>query len=128
MKQIFLHIGTTKTGTSSVQRVMDNNSDALAAAGVLYPTSGRGHPSRYAHHNLCYEVQEGRRSSGKFDPTRGSWQETLDEIDASSADKAVISSEAFFYCEPGQIDALARLLRGRQVTIIAYLRRQDRWL
>ncbi|MDN5849769.1 MAG: hypothetical protein L0H63_09065, partial [Nitrococcus sp.] len=41
-KRCLLHIGTEKTGTSTIQRFLAANRQALAAEGVLYPTCGGG--------------------------------------------------------------------------------------
>src|SRR5436189_3975572 len=37
MTNCFLHIGTGKTGTTSIQRFMTGNRDALRARGYLFP-------------------------------------------------------------------------------------------
>ena len=128
MTRILLHIGSSKTGTSSLQHVMHINRQPLARVGVIYPRAGRALSNRSAHHNLCYEMQEGRRKAGIFDPARGTWRDVFEEIDASGAETAVISSEAFAACKPRQIENLAGVLRDRDVTVILYLRRQDLWL
>ena len=53
--RLFLHIGTHKTGTTSIQRFCAANREALADAGLLYPSFGLGgYPGHYAHHRLAH--------------------------------------------------------------------------
>lgn len=128
MKPILLHIGSTKTGTSSLQQYCKLNAENLASQGVSYPIAGRNVGSKIAHHNLCYEKQKGRVANGVFHPEGGVWSEALAEIEDSSASVGVISSEAFMNCRPHQVQSFARVLDGRYVRVIAYVRRQDLWL
>src|SRR5882724_4089086 len=52
-KQLYLHIGFPKTGTTSIQMWLTENATALAAHGVLYPATGRGRQEHdYGHHQL----------------------------------------------------------------------------
>src|SRR5690242_19599893 len=39
MTRLYLHIGTEKTGTSSVQQFLNNNRELLRRHGVLYPVA-----------------------------------------------------------------------------------------
>lgn len=128
MKPVLLHIGATKTGTSSLQRFLAGNATRLAAQGVLYPQAGRQAGGQTAHHNLCYQMQTGRVATGAFKSELGQWSDALDELDGSSARTGVISSEAFMNCKRHQVPLFRDVLRGRSVTLIAYVRRQDRWL
>lgn len=125
---ILLHIGSTKTGTSSLQEHFTDHTRTLAKRGVVYPVAGRNLPGQIAHHNLCYEVQPSRVAAGVYKPEVGTWSEALDEIDTSEASIGVISSEAFMNAQPRQVPRVRELLDGRDVTVVAYVRRQDRWL
>lgn len=51
---LYLHIGTEKTGTSSVQNFFGNNREALARMGVLYPET----PGNRNHTALAGAAQE----------------------------------------------------------------------
>lgn len=128
MNPILLHIGSTKTGTSSLQQFFTQRARALAGQGVVYPMAGRRAPGQIAHHNLCYEKQEGRIANGVFKPAVGVWSEALDEIDRAPGSIGVISSEAFMNCRPQQVPRFRDELAGRDVKVIAYVRRQDLWL
>ncbi|TVP82134.1 hypothetical protein [Thioalkalivibrio sp.] len=127
MNPVHLHIGLTKTGTSSLQRFLSNERSMLAARGILYPVSGRGRHGT-AHHNLFYEISEDQGGHGEFDAALGGWDSVLAEIEEIEGRTAIISSEAFQYCTPRDVEQLANLLGPRPSTMVAYVRRQDQWL
>lgn len=128
MNRIVLHIGSTKTGTSSLQQFLTRYSKPLLEQRIVYPSAGRRAAGQIAHHNLCYEKQEVRIATGVFKPKVGVWREALEEIDAVSDAIGVISSEAFMNCRSHQIARFHEELVGRHVTVVAYVRRQDLWM
>ncbi|MFO7901967.1 MAG: hypothetical protein R6U98_04855 [Pirellulaceae bacterium] len=128
MNRVILHIGSTKTGTSSLQQFLTRYSKSLLERRIVYPSAGRRAAGQIAHHNLCYEKQEARISTGAFKPLVGVWSEALEEIDAVSDAIGVISSEAFMNCRSHQIARFKEELEGRHVTVVAYVRRQDLWM
>jgi hypothetical protein len=128
VSRIVLHIGSTKTGTSSLQTYFSKHASDLRSRGVIYPRAGRNAPGQMAHHNLCYQKQSGRVANGIFKPEVGTWSQALAEIDGAPGSAGIISSEAFMNCQPQQVGAFARELSGREVQLVAYVRRQDKWL
>ena len=54
-RRLVLHAGTPKTGTSSLQRCLDQNRPALAAQGVWYPPTTD--PREPKHQNLVWALQ-----------------------------------------------------------------------
>jgi len=40
-RRLIIHVGSHKTGTTTIQRWLDQNANALKANGILYPDSGR---------------------------------------------------------------------------------------
>lgn len=127
MNPIVLHIGATKTGSSSLQFFLAQHRDALAGAGYCYPEAGRGSQDRSAHHNLFYETRTGDQGNDDFARGLGGWPDALAEIDARPQ-TGVISSEAFQYATRDQVRRIFQLLSGRAVSIVIYLRRRDLWL
>jgi hypothetical protein len=87
----------------------------------LYPYSGC---ISHGHHNIAWEVN----SSPRFSPDIGGIENLLEEINSSDAKKVIISSEDFEKLGPERIKILHDFFRGFHVRIIAYLRRQDRYL
>ena len=128
MNPVVMHIGLTKTGTSSLQAALSAHRDELAGIGFVYPLSGRTGKPRVAHHNLFYETGDGGRGNGDFDATDGGWAEVLRDIDAVPGRTGILSSEAFQYATPAQVERIGNILGDRPVTIVVYLRRHDRWL
>ncbi len=127
MRPVVLHIGSPKTGTTSLQQYLNRNVANFREQGVVYPVAGRRAAGQIAHHNLCYEVQPKRVEAGKFVTALGSWSEALAEIDEFGTRLGVISSEAFMNQKANQVHSLAKILTGRHVSVVAYVRRQDRW-
>lgn len=127
MNPVVLHIGSAKTGTSSLQQYLTEYAASLAGVQICYPLAGRRGGGQVAHHNLCYEKQYGRVESGAFNASRGVWNEALAEIDQHPGATGVISSEAFMNA-PNLVPIFRKVLQGRSVDIVAYVRRQDLWL
>jgi SAM-dependent methyltransferase len=125
---IYLHIGFPKTGTTSIQMWLTENTVALAAHGVLYPRSGReGQESHYGHHQLPRSLVESPLSELTVawpDMTR-----LRNEMDNSPAQIIVVSSEDFSTrLKQPEVDLLARHLADFDVRIVCYVRRQDEFI
>jgi hypothetical protein len=131
---VVLHIGSGKTGTSSLQKLLQQNRKALREHGTLYPRS----PGRTRHLQLGHYAKAGgeldrqvswhrkdsrRRTESLTDlPSR-----LLAEIDRVGPSRLLLSDEGLY---GSSVDALSRL-RGltdqlaRTLRIVVYLRRQD---
>lgn len=124
--KITLHIGTHKTGTTSLQRFLHSNRGQLKAQGVLYPDYGLLH---HAHHEWPWSiagVDGGRRLT---DTSEQLLKRYLAEADAQRCDQLLVSSEEFeFVRAPAKLAGLAEQLKDFQVKILVYLRRQDYYL
>ena len=56
-KQIVLHIGQTKTGTTSIQDFLDKNQENLEQSKIYYAQRpGRSPSHRYLFHLLCASI------------------------------------------------------------------------
>ncbi|MDE2008294.1 MAG: hypothetical protein KGI51_17130, partial [Rhodospirillales bacterium] len=60
LQRIVLHVGPSKTGTTSLQAFLADRARALRALGICYPTSTP--PSREGQHDLAWEI---RRETGR---------------------------------------------------------------
>ena len=87
---IFIHIGKSKTATTSIQLGLLENRETLLKLGYLYPTSciiGQG------HHNIYFELFK----SKQFDANKGTIADLLQEIKEfkkkNPAGHIIISSE-----------------------------------
>lgn len=121
MKTIYLHIGVGKTGTSSIQSFLSRNRNNLLELGVLYPTSGltyNGFKS-HSHHGLAvFQSQNIPQDSHKL------YSELLAEIDSSTQDTVIISSEHFCYVRKSYLQELKAILSNYNIKIIFYIRNQ----
>jgi hypothetical protein len=103
----YLHVGTHKTGTTSVQHFLSANDRLLAAeAGIYVPRAGRADGSG-GHHNIAWELNDDER----FDPARGALRDVLAEIAGQPLRRTCLSSEDFEYLHT-RPDALRRLAEG----------------
>jgi hypothetical protein len=138
-KTIFLHIGTQKTGTTTLQALGTRNRAALAAQGVLYPVA----PGRQNHVGLTFYAQNGM---GNRDLSRAegiNTQEDMqayldglpaalhDEIAASGCHTVWLSNEHLSsrVRQPAQIARVAALLKplAEQIRLVVYLRHQPEY-
>lgn len=87
-----MHIGTHKTGTSSVQSYIRKHAEKLKECGVFVPTSGTLGPDS-GHHNIAWQI----RNDLRFSAEAGGVQELIREMASSSEKITVISSEDFEY-------------------------------
>ena len=124
--EIFIHIGPHKTGTTTIQSGLWRNKAALHEAGVYLPQTGSDVKGAVAHHNLAWAVN---KRKGK---TKGR-ENLLDNLatelhSALHFQKAILSSEEFCILAPSEIFRIKQCLRGYEVRVVVYLRRQDKLL
>jgi hypothetical protein len=122
-RRCFVHAGTHKTGTTSIQTFLRDNRDWFGANGVLIPRSGRSENDA-GHHNLALQLL----GLPDFVPERGGLQELTGELRASDLDTACISSENFSHLAR-RPDVLVRLrdailAAGYTPLVVMYLRPQ----
>ncbi|HTU83824.1 MAG TPA: hypothetical protein VMF61_17000 [Candidatus Acidoferrales bacterium] len=130
---VLLHIGTHKTGTTSIQATVAHNAAIFARAGILVPRSGlaltKGGNLQYGHHNLAWELND---IDALFDPRDGTMVQTLEEIAAAKARVAILSSEDFewLHAKPAVLQRLASDFAsiGYRVAVVLYLRRQPEYV
>jgi hypothetical protein len=133
-RDLVLHIGSGKTGTSSIQFFLHRNRARLAELGHLYPRS----PGRRRHFRLSHFVQPDDALDGiptwnreRFDSPdafREAFQRQLGtEIKRSGLSHVVLSDEGLYGSPPTALQRLSWLadrLAGH-LRLVVYLRRQD---
>jgi hypothetical protein len=116
---LVIHIGTHKTGTSAIQSFIRNRAEKLEAKGIHYVNAAR--TAGNAHHELSWGLR-GRRGADL-----SAWSEVRRELAESRFATNVISTEAFWFTDPAAIkEQLGDA--ARDVRIVMYLRRQDKYL
>lgn len=136
----YLHIGTEKTGSSTIQKFLSLRRQGLRARGILYPVSpGDENQMKLATFAMSagkmtdLQAQYGVSSADDVPAFRARFAKDLsEEISASKAKTCVMSGE---HCssrliEDSEVERLRDLLFPlfSQVFVVVYLRRQDDYL
>jgi hypothetical protein len=129
---IYLHAGTHKTGSTSIQVFLTANESMLASGGIFIPRTGRPihqwGTDQAGHHNVGWELS----GLGAFRPEDGTFERLLDEISASRAPVVVLTSEEFEYlhAKPDVLRAVADGFHGigYATKVIVYLRAQAAYM
>jgi hypothetical protein len=120
----YVHIGTHKTGTTSIQALLASNASEFLRAGVYVPLAGRIERASAGHHNVAWELAH----DPKFDERLGSFAALLREAEDANAPALCLSSEDFelLHADRGALrtlrDGLAGI--GYEPKIILFLRPQ----
>ncbi len=131
-----VHIGTEKTGTTSIQESLDKNSQALISNGVLYPPvlSGGGHP-KIACYAMDYDTKDRRKrrfglhDKEATDHFRKAFEAQFQSSLNDSIDTVLIVNEHLSRLEKtSEVERLKDFLSRYfdDVHIVVYLRRQDK--
>lgn len=118
MKEIYLHIGTPKTGTTTIQKNLSNNINILNKIGYHYPITGL---IGNAHHNIGFD------SSAKHNPNLkySFLTDICQEMKNSDFKKFIISTETLTWLTKEEVRRLKTVLAEFKTTIVLCLRRQD---
>ncbi len=121
MRRLVVHIGMHKTGTTSIQRMLNRDRIALMRQGIYVPLTGKTTP-KSAHHNLASALV----GDVRFDPSLGSVDDFVAEVSAIEAPTVVITSERFDQMERvaanyRSLGDLAERL-SRDLVVIAFVR------
>jgi hypothetical protein len=124
-KQLIIHAGIHRTGTTAVQGVLAANRDLLAARGVCYPFdfAAGGHAQEVhlkskQHLNLVFALER-----NQINPTQ--LIEWLGQVAAGNW-KIILSAEDF--CQLTDLSFIGALHEAFDVEALIYLRRQDDWI
>ena len=124
MKNLIVHIGPYKTGSTAIQRVLAAGRRDLESASILYPTSRKTLPLE-AHHSLARFLRTGPGPgiSLVFGP-----DELAATLRSTKADHVVLSSEGFSNpsLAASKVATLAELAQqqGFSMTAVAFIRPQ----
>jgi hypothetical protein len=116
--QVWLHIGMPKAGSSSLQQHLSDNREALAEQGLAYLSPER----RTSANELAIAINRDRPGLAEMAA------ELNAEVESRPEKLAMISSEMFYGMAPGVLLDLLPALRDRPLHVLAYLRRQDRYI
>ena len=119
-KQLILHVGFHKSGTTALQESFFAQRKELENQGVLYPSVGL-----QAHHRVAWALARKRWGwkdrGGKTTPN-STWTRMLWRIKLSKANKVVLSSEFLSELPLDEMQLLKKQVQGRQVKVLFTLR------
>jgi hypothetical protein len=118
-KRLIAHIGTHKTGSTSIQKVLYESRSQLRKAGVLFPSTDRG-PRPSKHHSVSTAAKS--RDPAVAD---AEYKALMDEFEASGASTMIVSAEGLSAPHTGVPDFFKRFSADFDIEVICYLRRQD---
>lgn len=131
MKQLYLHIGFNKTGSTSLQHCLSQNSAVLEASGYLYPGQPQDSYVQNRQHTPLAAALPDRPVSWLRPRKRATLDQALPDllkaIEASPAETVILSSEAFggTDMDTARVQRVKEKLAQFDTRIIAYIRRQD---
>lgn len=138
MKTLYLHIGTPKTATSSIQKFLGMNRSALEACGYVYPISPHRFPRVHKNRNGHLLIARVEKEDGTRDKEaeRAYYADGLALILKcfEQYDNVIMSDESIWfysaYVHKGFFKRLASdaAAHGFQIRVIVYLRRQDQYM
>lgn len=111
-----LHIGPHKTGTTAIQRALQDARDRLKELGVAYPGSG---PSQI---RAACAVTGARGLVGAPKTSMREWERLVHRVERSDAARLVISSEFFDMADDATAARIVEELGGGRVHVLVTLR------
>jgi hypothetical protein len=112
-RRVFFHVGTLKTGTTYLQRVMWENRDRLRAAGTLFAGD--------YYHDRVWATQTVRDMHQPHERAASAWDRMVEQINAFDGD-AIVSHEFFGGADHQQAaEAMARVAPA-EVHVVATAR------
>lgn len=119
-KELVLHVGFHKSGTSALQESFHIQRAELLDAGVLYPNIGKK-----AHHRIAWALTQRSwgwsKRGGQVTPFKV-FTKLSREINRSQQEKVLLSSEFFSELTSEQIQKIASAIKGRKVKVLFTLR------
>lgn len=110
---VFLHVGSPKSGTTYLQRVLDTNREALAGAGVLVVGADQG-----TRVQAALQVREDPRWRKLPEDRQDMWGRLVREIRQWSGSTAVLSYELFSAASAEQAERAINDLAGLDVHVV----------
>jgi len=118
---VTLHVGTPKSGTTSLQNILARNRDLLLEYGYLYPGTNAGHFIE------ALSLRDSGFRGHTFERSEGAWDRVVADIMAHDG-PALLSHEILGGSVPKVLKRAAKSLEGRQVRVVITCRDLGRQL
>ena len=122
MADVVLHVGLSKTGTTTIQRALAATAEGLAGEGVLFPADHRA--QRLAAYDLLGQRVQGEDRG----EAAGALGRLLDLVQAHEGPRVLISEEELALARPRHVRRLVRGLEGHRVHVVVGARDMGRTL
>lgn len=120
-REVYVHVGLPKSGTTYLQSALRGSRADLARAGVLVPGTDAG-----AQRQAAWDLL-GRRLGGVSQQhVPGAWRRLVDEVQQWEGDKAVISEEFLVHARTRQIRRIARDFQPAELHVVVTVRDLER--
>lgn len=138
MSTLYLHIGTSKTGTTAIQHFLRTNKPELVRKGYCYPVFLKRYPrvrdQRNGHFLVDYMMNA--RKPDKRDEQNRLWRKHMDYVERllRKYPNVILSDEVIWYHTKFTPSDMWERLKGEaerfgfELKVIVYLRRQDQFL
>jgi len=131
-KHIYLHIGTTKTGTSSIQTFLRDNLEVLKQHNFIALTPRSPERLRTLSEII---MSAAKKNFPHFNETQQQWlNDLIQKLKNAETDNIILSEELFWNIISVNkerfifIDFINSLKEFADITVVVYLRRQDSFL
>ncbi|WP_417449728.1 hypothetical protein [Kordiimonas sp.] len=115
--KIYLHIGTHKTGTTSIQAFAEKHRAWLLNYGLYWPQTSSIRPASTQHTILLELIR-----AGKADNASDYVVQEIMSAERSGAQSMLLSGEGFAQASDEEIEIFLGMLEGHDVQVIAYFR------
>lgn len=98
MKTLVIHIGIMKTGTSSIQKFLADNTEALKKQNYVFPHTSDGLPSIYTNRNgyfMVYHDSREKDDTNKIKAWKKGWK--IVEKEMKKGNNIILSDESIWY-------------------------------
>jgi hypothetical protein len=121
-KDIFVHVGLPKTGTTTLQAAFDHARAAMRDDGLLFP--GERHlDQRRAVYDLL-----GRRIPGDDEQVAGAFAALVEQVHAFDGPRVLVSEELLGLARPRAVRRMARALQPHRLSVVIGVRDLGRTL
>ena len=133
-RQLILHIGMPKAGSTSIQRMLAEHAPQLRERGIDLPVDIHGEVSPRLKRMFRQQKerrQKATRSASRFLAHSETWRAVASQLRRSQAPQFLVSNESLLgHPKAGRPEALAAMAAdcNRRVRIIAYVRPQCQFL
>lgn len=124
MATLYMHIGSSKTGTSAIQIFLGENMKALEEQGIAFPIFDIQYPTIRKQRNAHFMVD-------KTEEQDANYEHILEQIkELAAKNERIILTDESIWNNPKNVKRFSKDMKeaGIELKLVVYLRRQDLYL